>query len=87
MEASDIRKLSRSIISDKDDDEEEDSESREVESLRIEKLDNGYIVDVHFKPPKPKKGKDSCCMPYEGPKRKVFTDVAEIGAFVKEVFG
>jgi hypothetical protein len=58
----------------------------EVQSLSVEKANNGYIVHVYRKPPR-QSGDKQCCGPYCDPECKVFANTAEVGKYFDEVFG
>jgi hypothetical protein len=84
MESGEVRDIADRTMSDNPSKLKKDAPGDEVESIRIERAENGYIADVCMKP-KPHKANE--CMSWEPPKRRLFTDVAEIGAYVKEMFG
>jgi hypothetical protein len=57
----------------------------EVQSISVEKADNGYIVHVYRKPPR--QSGDKQFQAYREPECKVFASSAEVGKYFDEVFG
>ena len=58
----------------------------ELESIRIESAENGWMVSCAYAPPKPKKG-DKGPMPYQEPERYVYESADAVLKKIGSVLG
>ena len=88
MKPHEIKNLARKVMSDKPSQEMDEPDptpkGHGIESLRIEPIENGYMVHTAMKQKPPKDGK---AIPYEEPQKHFFPHHDGIADHVRKVFG